>query len=184
VYSSKTKKMTKKRKLITIAVIMLSTLVALILLEKSGVTDFYQKPKSETPAVAENTINYDPPTQDEVKAGDIQKDIITNEPAKEPAVEASVVIVDAGQYDEDIEVRAFVSNVIKDGECTYIFTSDTGTTLEKKTLAYADASTTPCITLKLQRSEFSSGGTWNVKVKYTDTGSTITGNTSKNLEIL
>lgn len=182
-YSKKSKN--KKNKIIIIIVLLLVALAMLfVALEKTGVTNLFTlgNETAQEPTADVNTIDYGPPTEAEVEAGDTQKDKIIAKEDQKPANEASVVIVDASQYDDIVEVRAFVSNIIEDGTCTYVFTKE-NSRIEKTSPAYGDASTTPCVTLTVPRSEFENSGTWNVTVTYTDTVNTITGSTSQDVEI-
>jgi hypothetical protein len=175
-----------KKILLIILLLGVSLAAIAVVLEKTGVTDFYQK-NTPAPLTPGNTVNLDPPTEEESQAGDDQKAIIIQKQeaeAEQPSEltnEASVVIVDANQYGSEIEVRAFVSNIIEDGECTYTFTKPGSDTLSRTTPAYGDASSTPCISLKLDKSEFNDSGTWSLDVTYTN--STTTGSATTSLEI-
>jgi len=145
-------------------------------LELGGITNFYTRNNTpqqvQTPAV--NTVNYLPPTEEENNAGNLQKEEIVaneNQTSQKPQT-AEVIIVDASQYENEIEVRAFIANVIESGTCTYTFVKDQEK-LTKTMPATADASSTPCMTLIVPRSEFSSAGTWNLTVAFES--ETITG---------
>lgn len=127
-----------------------------------------------------SNINFDPPTEQEKSAGDEQKKEIVEEEKQSKPDTAEVVIVDASQYNDEIEIRAFVSNVVKDGTCNYLF-ENSGQKVEKSSLAKADASTTPCFTLVVPRSEFAKSGVWDVTITYTN--DEITGSTSSTIDI-
>jgi len=130
---------------------------------------------------ATNKINLEPPTEQEQAAGDKQKEEIIDEEENTSVPDgAEVIIVDANQYDQEIEVRAFVSNLVEDGTCTITFTK-ADLKIVKEVPANADASSTPCVTLTLPRSEFSETGTWDVSVTYSNTR--IMGTTSGTMEI-
>lgn len=141
----------------------------LIILEISGTTNFYSRgePSSETTVQPVNTVNYDPPTEEEKKASDEKKQEIVdsdNQQTDKPST-AEVIITDASQYEDEIEVRAFVANVIESGTCTYLFELN-GEKISKPMPAAADASSTPCMTLTLPRSEFPSSGVWSITVSF------------------
>ena len=116
-----------------------------------------------------NVINLEPPTEEEQKAGNTQKEKIVEEQQVEKENqlpnEVSVVITDASQYNDEVEVRAFVNNIIEDGVCTVTFSLGQ-TKIDKEVPAKAQASSTTCLTLTVPRSEFSSTGEWSVLVKY------------------
>lgn len=128
------------------------------------------------PSDSDNTeiINLTPPTDEEQAAGD---DLKQNIPAAgQPESDedsanntASVIITDAGQYDDVIEVRAFIPNHLQDGTCSITFTKGSQS-LTRETPAYADASTTICANPLIKRSEFPSAGDWQVSVGYTAPG--------------
>lgn len=160
------KKSNKKKILgLTVAALLVLGGVAAAL-EISGVTDFYQRKPAAQNAPLEG-INYDPPTEEEQQAGNEHKQEVEDQD-DQPAPggqNATIVIVDANQYGAEIEVRAFISNLIKDGICTITFKKDTYS-IQKQVSATADASTTPCMNLEVPRSEFAVNGSWTVTVEY------------------
>lgn len=114
------------------------------------------------------TINMDPPTEEEKKAGDEQKDKIVYEQQNPPKATdtASIVIVDASQYNNAVEVRAFINNRIdQDGTCTVTFTKGSATVTRTRT-ATPDASTSQCGLFSIPTGEFAGKGTWNLTVSY------------------
>lgn len=127
------------------------------------------------------TINFDPPAEEEQKAGDDQKqEIINGEETSTPPTTANVVIIDASQYDDQIEIRAFVSNIIQDGSCSIVATRGS-LSVTRQVAAAKDATTTQCMPVTIPRSEFLSSGTWNLTVTYTS--SDITGKANKTIEL-
>lgn len=148
----------------------------LIVLEKTGVTNFYTKDSTPEQETTE-TINYEPPSEDEKQAGDEQKDkAMAEEEARnnnpsQGSQTAHVIITDAGQYDSVIEVRAFIPDHYQDGTCTITFTKDS-LKVSKETPAYRDVSTTICTNPNFNRSEFAASGDWQVVVSYTSAGAT------------
>ncbi len=171
-YKKPHSKNTKK----TIIFLLLSLLVigvGLLVLEKTGVINLYSRDQSSTSDSPKptNTVNYDPPTEQEQSAGDEQKAKIVEEESSASTNKpetAEVVIVDASQYEDEIEVRAFVANVLEIGTCTYIFKNG-ASTITKSQSAYPDASTTPCTTLVVPRAEFANPGSWNLTVTFEST---------------
>lgn len=121
-------------------------------------------------------INYSPPTKEELEAGDRKKEQITNPTTKDQdqektgqQQEATVVITDAGQYGDIIEVRSFIPDHYEDGTCLIEF-SQNDEVLKEETTAYRDASTTICTNPQINKSEFPKTGEWNVTVTYESTG--------------
>lgn len=145
-----------------------------IVFEKTGITDFYQDNDKSSVVQNNPVINLSPPTEEESNAGNEQKEKIIKQEedvAEQNSTtknEVSLIIVDANQYDNEVEVRAFVSNIIQDGTCTYTFTKDGSDTITKSSPAFADASSTPCVTLQINQSEFQNTGIWDLEVTYTN----------------
>lgn len=115
-------------------------------------------------------INYDPPTKQEKEAGDKQKEAnIDREKTDESSVatqSVNIVLVDAAQYDNVVEVRTYMSNVYEDeGSCTIKFTQG-DKTLTRTNEAFKDATTTQCQPFDIQRSDFPSSGEWNLNISY------------------
>ncbi len=169
----KYKKRSKIRKPIKLLLVFLAVLslgCLFSLLEITGVTDFYkrEKPVQETVTQPVNTINYDPPTKPEQSSGNDQKDkIVSQDSVQQPKQEeVEIVIVDASQYENEIEVRAFASNILENGTCIFSFSLAGQATITKETAAYADASTTPCITLTVPRADFAMPGDWQLTVSF------------------
>lgn len=152
-------------------------LVALLLVSFSGFfayKHFFQKKNS-------NTI-YTPPTQEEKQSGneikpevvkrqeqeDAQKKDSTNSstPTTSTNNNAEVIITDAAQYNNVIEVRSFVANKYQDGTCKITLTKGE-LVVSKETKAYKDATTTICTNPLIDRSEFKQTGDWQVFVQYT-----------------
>lgn len=128
----------------------------------------------------ESYVNYGPPTEEEQRAGDDQKQRLTEQEDSQPPDTATVVIADAGQYGNNIEVRAFVTNVIRDGTCTITFAQGSHS-FRRQTEAFADASTSLCKAMQIPRSDFPSGGAWTVTVRYQSAN--ISGQAQKQMEI-
>lgn len=186
--TNKNPKMSPKKALLIGIVLVVLAIATLVLLEKTGVTNFYERsqPSSPTPTEPQPRINLDPPTEEEAAAGDQKKDEIVQQEQEEdgapdPATKTSVTIVDASQYDTEIEVRAFASS-IKDGTCVITFEQAGQVKIVKSVPAYADASSSPCIALTLPRSEFPTAGKWHVTVEYSSEGLEGSAETSLQLQ--
>lgn len=126
-----------------------------------------------------NKVNYGPPTKEEKAAGDQQK--AANEARDEviknstPSGTAQIVLVDANQYFDVVEARAYISNIYEDGgTCTATYTLN-NQTVKQSGSAHKDASTTQCEAIDIPRSKFPSGGAWQLVFSYssaTASGST------------
>jgi hypothetical protein len=119
-------------------------------------------------------IDYSPPTDQEKASGDnIKKEIENQNNDQEKTSNAEVVISDASQYGDIVEVRAFVNNIVSNGSCKITFTKD-GQTVTKTVDALADASTSQCKTLSLNSKDFTIKGEWGISVEFnSDKGSGV-----------
>ena len=143
--------------------------IGIIILEKLQVTDFYDSNKQADTA---SGINYDSPTEVEKNAGDEIKESLVksgneNNPDSTPGTKKNVevLISDAGQYGNKIEVRAFMPSHYENGTCTITLTQNTAK-VEKAAPAYKDSSYTICTNPDFNREEFPSSGEWQVSVAY------------------
>jgi hypothetical protein len=174
----------KDKKTYIIIIILLTILAAalLLVLERTGRINFFNRDVAEEQTQADqgSDINFNPPTETEQNAGDEKKQELAENAAETLPSMANVVIVDASQYNQTIEVRAFVSNVVENGTCRFTFSKDSSS-FEKQTPANAEASSTPCASLYVPRSEFSAAGTWALDVTYTAT--TVNGSAHSKIEI-
>jgi GH25 family lysozyme M1 (1,4-beta-N-acetylmuramidase) len=154
-----------------------STILLLIIalaLIGAGSVFAYKKYVTDKPTSQSDGINYSSPTDEEKEAGDKRKEEIDDEeaqrqPDEEPTSpnlkKVSVIITDANQYDDVIEVRAFIPDHYQNGTCLITFTKGT-LKVTRSAPAYKDISTTICTNPKITRSEFSTGGEWQVNVAY------------------
>lgn len=164
-----------KNKKIIVLIILLTACVAVALaayITTSGSENVQNNTESDA-----QEINYAPPTESEKQSGDTIKESVspkesdeseTTDPDNDPATLQPVtpIITSAGQYDDQIEVRAFIPAIFEtDGQCTITFTK--GSEIFTQSAAgIADATTTRCDTVVIERSNFPSSGNWQVKVTY------------------
>jgi hypothetical protein len=172
--------------IITLSVLAISLTTALVLLELFKVTDFYTKTtKNEAATDTKTSINFEPPTEQEKQAGNKRKQEIVSQqttpedPKEKPKTE--VVIVDAGQYGDDVEVRAFATNSTESGVCLFVFSKSDYPSIKKETAATPGPSTAPCFALSIPRAEFTTTGTWTLEVSYES--ATRSGKASQELTI-
>lgn len=168
-YSNKNTKTNKKR--------LFSVVFVMIVVVLGGVFGYKYYSK-----INKGGSDYTPPTQEEKQSGDdIKPNVVKRQEQEEsqkkdnpeqsssqqPAnsSSATVVITDAGQYDNVIEVRAFISDRYQDGTCKISLIKD-NLTVSKTTEAYKDATTTICTNPLFDRSEFKQVGNWQVVVEY------------------
>lgn len=121
-------------------------------------------------------INYRQPTEEEQKTGDEKKRELSDEgneaeqnekdkPSHKVKKNTTVLITDAAQYGDMLEVRSFMPHIYQNGTCTLVF-SQGSSKITKTAPAYADSSNTVCTNPEIKRSEFSTAGEWKVTVSY------------------
>jgi hypothetical protein len=89
-------------------------------------------------------------------------------PSKSDATKTSVEvgISSAAVYDNNLEIRGFISKAIEgDGTCTATVTNGTATVVESSK-AFVDATTSQCEPILIPTSRFSPSGTWSVTITY------------------
>lgn len=129
---------------------------------------------------AKATVDYAPPSDEEAQTGNKKKTEIVETTETQIPDTAKIAIVDASQYDDIIEVRAFVSNIVENGTCKFTFIQGDHKII-KNTPAIADASTTPCTNLTIPISELPANGTWVLTVTYSN--GKITGSASSTIKV-
>lgn len=161
---------TKKKIIVAITFIILLAMGGTLLysLNRNSTSTSENTTSSNDATNPEGSINYDPPTPSELQETSENKEKILTQ-IEQPEQSQSTVtptIVDAGLYDNTVEVRSFIPGIIENGgTCTYEFTKDS-LLVEKKTKAIADATTTRCENLTFDKEELRPG-TWSVLVTYT-----------------
>lgn len=153
---------------------MLITAVLLLVVLCAGFYFFRQNNSEQSSPGVEppgtEKIDLSPPTEEDKQAVDQHKEDLAKQPQSEPVGtstrEVKPSIVDAHQYDKEVEVRAFVAGVYEEvGVCKFTFTKG-GSSLTKELAAEKDSSYMRCPTLLMASSEFSSGGEWSLVVSY------------------
>jgi hypothetical protein len=161
------KKLLTNKKIALFLVLILLAVGVLFILQSSGRINLLNNPTVPPDKEAETLeINYGPPTQEEQQAGDKKKDEIKSDSSFSPnSGNVSVIITDAAEYDDIVEVRAFIPNHYQDGTCTLTFTQDEKI-LTRVTTAYRDVSTTICTNPLIKKFDFPTTGIWKVIVNY------------------
>lgn len=127
--------------------------------------------QNTTNAVGEEKLDLSPASESDKQQAEVTKnDIVKRDEQAAQQNTATIktvspTITDAGQYDQNVEVRAFISGIFEDGgTCTFTFTKGSQK-ITKTTSGVKDATTTRCSNLTTPKSEFSTG-TWNIVVSY------------------
>lgn len=123
----------------------------------------------------ENSINYDPPTNQEIDEGqEAKKNNPTNEqPSTDKTPSQQKKVVDVGIsyadiYSSNLEIRAFTNGIIEGtGTCTATVTMKNMESMRvtKSSKAFIDATSTVCEPIYIPTSQLHSG-TWQVVVVF------------------
>ena len=132
-------------------------------------------------------VNYAAPTKEEKQSANEQKeknverDKTDNAPVSPAGKTINLVLTDANQYDETIEVRAYSRDIYENGgTCTATFIKGS-TSFTTQSQAFADATSTQCGALDTPRSKFSEAGMWTLELTYNST--TSKGSVSGTVEV-
>jgi hypothetical protein len=164
-------------------------LIAIILLLAAGVIGiivwkpFATEPSGTVYTDDSSQINYDPPTEDEIresqdgkKNGGATNDSVVLD-SKKGEVQVGISYADINE-DGDLEIRAFTNGAIEgDGTCVATMVSGTQK-VTGKSKAFIDATSTICQPIYVPRSQLASG-TWSVTVKFSSKTHTGTSETVK-----
>ena len=153
----------KKIIILSLTIALLAGGVYFVLLENDKDT----AEKNDTENTSQELV-LRPPTEEEKQAGDqIKQEIVDQEETQSnPPDTAEIIIVDASQYIDQVEVRSFVSNVIEAGNCTVTFSKQNEENIVVEVVAIADASSTLCERAVVPFSSFPAEGEWSVTVRY------------------
>ncbi len=123
-----------------------------------------------------SSINYNPATEEELKETEEHKQNLIDQQNQsgqpsDAKRKVTPVLVDASQYDNEIEVRAYIPSIIEDGgTCSVTITKD-NLKVTKTSSGEKDATTTRCGNIVIPRSEFKEYGKWSVVISYSSSSS-------------
>lgn len=135
--------------------------------------------KSDTKPERGAIINLNGPTANEQKSGDtakdkaLQKEMSRNQPSTPTASGKSSVtpvVTYAGQYDQQVEVGAYVGSVFEDGGTCKLVLSKGSLTQSTQVTAVKGASSVDCPVMTISRSSLEAGS-WQATVTYTSSSS-------------
>lgn len=175
-YKSKNKKTSTKNKkiLILLAAVLLSAVLLLLVLEKTGVTNFYSKDEPAQDTGAQDSIDYTPPTEEELQVSEDEKvKNIDNAPTTEKAEEK--VIIEEAYYDESAAELVVKTKLmgLNWSTCELIVSGpDQEITKTAKSIYQPEYSS--CLGFGIDRSEFKKSGEWTILLRAT----TVDGATS------
>lgn len=161
-----TKSRNRKKLIAVLLIVSLFILAALAYYLVGAKNSLNQSDSSVRPV---NSVDYGGPTDEEQAAGEVQKEANKQREALDTAPASSVadiLISDASQYGDTVEVRAYIPNIYEDsGTCTAKFTKNSQE-VSVSSKAFKDAKTTQCGALDLDRQSFSEAGEWKLVIAY------------------
>lgn len=164
------KQKSSKRTLITV-------LIILTLLIGASIAAFIYNDAQQPPEPRdEGSINYDPPTQEEVEESQDAKKQLSENENKKPEVDpetkkkvAQVGVANTYTSDDSLEIRAFTPTVVEGGgTCTAKLTKGSAI-ISGSSEAFVDASTSQCRPIIIPLSKFPQAGVWKLTVTYEST---------------
>ncbi len=171
-------KIHQKTKRILIPVII--SLIVIVLIA-GGVSAYFLVLKNNQESADkadDSSINYSPPTDQEVDAsqdGKKNNDNSSTDPQSEANKRKVSVGIAFANYDPDekaVDIRAFTPDAIEgDGQCTATLTKG-AQTVTQSSRAFIDFTSSQCEPILIATSKFSSGGTWKLTVSYSSSKST------------
>lgn len=172
--SSSPSRRPKKKLIIILTVIILLLITGLLVANQSNNKDgrISKSADGASNAPGSTKLNLDGPTEEDKKQVEDNKQKLVEqavEAQKKPAPGKKQVvptIVDAGQYEQVIEVRAFIPGIYEAGGTCKVTFSKGSDSFIRVIDAVQDATTTRCKTLNVARGEFTSKGSWLAIVNY------------------
>lgn len=175
------KRSSKKRRVaLVVALVLLALLLSYTVYAKQTDSWPFQAQQTEQASTddavtdGEDSINYDPPTDEDTEASQDGKKDITDENTPDtdgtaPDAKKSVAIgvSFADVYEGNVEIRAFVPSVIEgNGTCKATLTNGSQTAIASSP-GFIDSRSTQCEPIYIPLSKFPVKGTWKLVVTYT-----------------
>jgi len=157
----------KNKKPLIIALVVIAVL-ALGYVAYARATNIWPFPNDSQSSTKVDDVNYEPPTEDQVDAGDDIKDAANdavNTPAPTGTVEMSITA--ANQNDGILQVRTLIQTTSNTGTCTLLLKKGS-TEITKSAPVQALSSSTTCQGFDVPTSELSTG-TWQLTINFKNT---------------
>jgi hypothetical protein len=185
-YLANSKRRVSHKRIVIFLVLIVTLLTAVIFGTKAFVS---RNDKAATGDKPSETINYAPATEEEKRQTDQHKEDLAKQQEDEQNQQPSTnkktvtpIITGAGQYEDKVEVRAYVPSIVESGgKCTFTFKK--GSAQFTRTIdTMPGPQSTQCDAVTVPVSEFPSKGTWALTVSYVSTSSSGTSDT-QNVEV-
>ena len=168
-YNTKNKKPSKnnKRNLIVVAVALISVFLLLFILEKTSVTNFYSKDTPKQKTIGQDTINYSPPTKEDLEKSEDEKiNNIENSSITKNVDEK--VLIDEAYYDEAAAELVVKTKLLGLNWSTCELTlSANDQEIVKSAKAIYQPDYSICLGFAIDRSEIPEPGEWTLTLRAT-----------------
>jgi hypothetical protein len=166
----------KKQKNVRLILILVGAAILVLALAFTALA-YTQKwwPFAQAEDLIIDGVNYGPPTEQEIESSqDAKKNILEEDKASGDGSNgnstnlktANVGVSHSEVIDGNLEVRAFIGNVVESGTCTATLTRTGSETVTKSSRAFVDASTSQCEPILIPVGEFDETGEWTLVVSY------------------
>lgn len=144
--------------------------LAVVLAATAGIVAYKHSHRTSQPI-------YEGPTAQEIKEAEdnkqnvrrreqIEEDAKNNPVSNGTKVAVTPQIINASQNGNEIFISSSISGIFEDGgTCTAVITNG-NQAVTRSSEGFADATTTSCTPIRLDRSEFPSSGSWSVVINY------------------
>jgi hypothetical protein len=172
--NKKSKKLYPKKALVILAVLILTGFLVLVL-EKTGVINLYERNTNNLPEAQQDAINYGPATEEEKNAAEDNKQRLTIEQQQnqtqpqQPTGDQKISVTPVFGYIEisesQINSNGFITTMIEEGgTCTLTLKKD-GVTKQTSNTSLADAQSTVCGLMQISTDGLSIGN-WTATISY------------------
>ena len=184
----KSRKSTTRKKLIIISGFILLIFASSFIYVYAFNGNLFGWQKSTTPNTNKDqkSVNYDPSTPEQQKAGTTVKSGSTDTPPTPTPIPGSdkknvqILITAANQNESTLQIRTLISAVENTGICTLTLTNAGKPTVTKTVNSQALASTSTCQGFDIPISELPVG-TWHIVIEYNSTA--LTGSANQDIVI-
>lgn len=161
----------RKKRLIIIATVLILVVIGAGIFANVAKKPNYKGKSDGT------SINYFEATQKQKQAGEYIKansndNAVNNEQKGSP--KTSIIITDVAQYGNQIEVRAYATEISSSGSCKITATKD-NKVVSRTVRALPNANTSSCQTVDIPVADFTSG-LWSIKIDYSSNTATAESN--------
>jgi hypothetical protein len=175
-YKSTNKSRFRHKTLIGCIGIIILLLLSLLVLEKTGVINLYEKAPDVTSQTPQDEINYRPSSEEEIQVAEDNKQKLAEEqmqqnqtPPQEPSSTQKVSVTPVFGYieirEEQVRANGFISSVIEEGGTCTLKLKKGEQSAQTTSTSLADAQSTVCGLMTISTGQLSTGE-WSAVLSY------------------